>query len=100
MNGNCGLKAWDESGLEANNKVLRSIRLKLARKTSQSDNLEDCINRLWLGSDPKVNNVRIKAQPYCKHCKEYGHSSRYCRKNRPIFGPLTDDDALFDALCM
>ena len=100
MNGNCGLKAWDESGLEANNKILRSIRLKLARKTSQSDNLEDCINRLWLGSDPKVNNVRIKAQPYCKHCKEYGHSSRYCRKNRPIFGPLTDDDALFDALCM
>ena len=49
----CSLKAWDESGLVANNEVQRSARLKLARRTNESDNLEDCINRLWLGSDPK-----------------------------------------------
>ena len=34
MNDGRGLKCFDESGLEANNKILRSIRLKLARKTS------------------------------------------------------------------
>ena len=52
MNDGCGLKCFDESGLDANNKILRSFCLKLARKTSQADNLEDVINRLWLGSDP------------------------------------------------
>ena len=98
MNDDRGLKCFDESGLEANNKVLRSIRLKLSRKTSQSDNLEDVINRLWLGSDPKVNNIRIQAQPYCKHCAEYGHSTRYCRKANPVFCPLSNDDALFEDL--
>ena len=98
MNGDCGLKNFDESGLEANNKVLRSIRLKLSRKTSQTANLLDVINRLWLGSDPKVNNIRMKAQPYCKHCVEYGHSSRYCRIKNSIFGPLSNDDAMFEQL--
>ena len=49
-NDECGLKNFDESGLEANNKVLRGIRTKLARKTSQDDNLNYTINRLWLGS--------------------------------------------------
>merc|ERR1712013_793816 len=66
MNDGRGLKCFDESGLEANNKILRSIRLKLARKTSQTDNLDDVINRLWLGSDPKINHIRLQAQPYCK----------------------------------
>ena len=77
---------------------LRTIRLKLARKTSQSANLDDTIRRLWLGSDPKANNVHLKAQPYCKHCAEHGHSSRYCRIKNPIFGPLSDDDALFESV--
>ena len=98
MNEDCGLKNFDESGLEASNKVLRTIRLKLARKTSQSDNLDDTIRRMWLGSDPKANNVRLKAQPYCKHCAEHGHSSRYCKIKNPILGPLSDDDALFESL--
>lgn len=100
MNEGCGLKNWDESGLEANNKVLRAIRLKLARKTSQADNLEDVINRMWLGSDPKINHIRLQAQSFCKHCKEHGHSTRYCKTAHPVFGPLTDDDALFEKLCI
>ena len=95
MNDDCGLKSFDESGLEANNKVQRSIRLKLSRKTSQSENLEDVINRMWLGSDPRVNNFRIKTQPCCKNCAVYGHSTRYCRRADPLFGPLSNDDALF-----
>ena len=100
MNEGCGLKNWDESGLEANNKVLRAIRLKLARKTSQADNLEDVINRMWLGSDPKINHIRLQAQSFCKHCKEHGHSTRYCKTAHPVFGPLTDDYALFEKLCI
>ena len=99
MNDGHGLKCFDESGLEANNKILRSIRLKLARKTSQADNLEDVINRLWLGSDPKVYQIRLQAQSYCKYCSEYGHSTRYCKKAHPVFGPLSNDDALFEKLC-
>ena len=94
-----GLKCFDESGLEANNKILRSLRLKLARKTSQADNLDDVINRLWLGSDPKINCIRLQTQSYCKYCKEYGHFTRYCRIANPVFGPLSNDDALFDKLC-
>ena len=93
-----GLKNLDESGLEGNNKILRSIRLNLARKTSQEANLEDTIRRMWVGSDPKINNIRLKTRSYCKHCKEHGHSTRYCKINKPVFGPLTDDDALFDSM--
>ena len=99
MNDGHGLKCFDESGLEANNKILRSIRLKLARKTSQADNLEDVINRLWLGSDLKVYQIRLQAQSYCKYCSEYGHSTRYCKKAHLVFRPLSNDDALFEKLC-
>ena len=100
MNDGRGLKCFDESGLEANNKILRSIRLKLARKTSQAANLEDVINRMWIASDPKVNYIRQQTQPFCKHCKERGHSTRYCKKVNPVFGPLIGDDALLEKLCI
>ena len=46
LNEGRGLKNLDESGLEGNNKILRSIRLNLARKTSQTANLEDTIRRM------------------------------------------------------
>ena len=96
MNNDHGLKCFDEYGLEANEKFLLSIRLKLARKTSQTDNLEDVINRMLLASDPKVNHIRLLAQPFCKHCSEYGHLTQYCKKAHPVYGPLSNDDALFD----
>ena len=99
MNDGRGLKCFDKSGLEANNKILCSIRLKLARETLQADNSVDVINRLWLGSDPKVNHVRLKAQSFCRYCNEHGHSTRYCKKAHPVFGPLSNDDALFERLC-
>ena len=98
FNGSRGLQNLDESGLEGNNKILRGIRSKLARKTSQNANLEDTIRRMWLGSDPKVNSVRMKAQPYCRHCKDHGHSTRYCKVQNPVFGPLTDDDVLYESV--
>ena len=54
LNDGRGLKCFDESGLEANNKILRSIRLKLARKTSQADNLQDVINRIGIRSESEL----------------------------------------------
>ena len=57
-NNDRGLLNFSESGLEANNKFLRQYRINLARKTSQFDNLSDCINRLRDKSDPMVLNVR------------------------------------------
>ena len=65
----------DESGLEGNNKILRGIQTKLGRKTSQNANLIDTIRRMWVGSDSQVNYIRLKAKPFCKHCKEQGHST-------------------------
>ena len=100
MNGGCGLKNLDESGLEANRKILRSIRLKLDCKTSQSDNLENVINCLWLGSDLKTNSIRLQAHSLRKHCKEYRHSTLYFIIALPLFGPLSNDDALFEKICL
>ena len=77
---------------------MRLIRLKLARKMSQTANRHDVINRFWLESNPKVNSICLKTQPYCKKCCGYGHSSRYCKARESIPGPLSDDDTLFQNL--
>ena len=97
MNDAHGLKSLDESGLEGNNKILRKIRTKLARKTSQKDNLTDCLRRLWVSSDPVVNDIRENTKPFCKTCGVKGHSLRYCKKNTCL-QPLRSDDALFESL--
>ena len=65
LNDSFGLGNLDESGLEGNNKFLRAIRIKLSCKTSQADNLDDTIRRMWIQSDPAVNVERCKAQPHC-----------------------------------
>ena len=46
-----------ESGLECNNKVLRLIRIGLSRKTSQIENLSDCLERIWIKSDLEVRTA-------------------------------------------
>ena len=63
-----GLGAYSEQGLEHNNKYLRWIRTNLARKTSQVDNLTDCMSRFWLRSDPIVRAAAPK--PKCTRCNE------------------------------
>ena len=98
LNDDRGLKNLDESGLEGNNKILRNIRMNLSRKTSQQDNLTDCIRRLWVSSDPILNQIRADTKPFCAHCSTKGHSTRYCMKRLPPSGPDTSDDALFKSL--
>ena len=76
QNDSKGLLNFTECGIEANNKFLRQYRMNYARKTSQFDNLSDCINRLWDKSDPMVLKVCDRLQ--CAHCKGKGHTIRSC----------------------
>ena len=93
-NDECGLGALDEAGLEANTKILRIIRTRLSRKTSQSANIRDTLRRLWLGSDPKIHKERLAVQPYCRLCKNDGHGTRYC-PSKKTNSDNTEDDKLF-----
>lgn len=77
-NGRCGLKKLSEEGMEANNKRLREVRLKLSRKSCQRTNLQDCLTRLWIGSDPIVAKERAKGLPSCTICLDVGHTRRGC----------------------
>ena len=88
----------DKEGLEGNNKLLRAIRIKLSRKTSQVDNLEDTLNRMWIQSDPVVNIERRKVQPYCKYCEIKGHSTRYCSKKHMACRVLEEEDSVVESL--
>ena len=60
------------------NKTLRNIHRTLSRKTSQQDNLTDCLRRMWLISDPIVDMKRCHLRPKCKTCFEYGHFKKSC----------------------
>ena len=75
-NNNCGLGEYSESGLENDNKFLRFFRVSLARKTSQETNLQDCIDRLWLKSDPGIQYAGPKKQ--CSKCKKNDHHTISC----------------------
>ena len=97
LNNGFGLGSLDESGLEGNNIILRGIRIRLSRKTSQNNNLTDTLQRMWLGSDPLVNVERAKSKSFCKYCEEMGHSTRYCKKNNISATTLDEDDYLFES---
>ena len=73
-----GLGSLDESGLEANHKIVRTIRTKLSRKTSQDSNLLDVFNRLHVGSDPQVVNVKTSTNSKCSNCGSDTHIKRRC----------------------
>ena len=66
-NGGVGLGEFSEGGLEHNNKFLRFYRRNLARKVDQSSNLEDCLTRLWLRSDPLIRTSGASPS-VCKRC--------------------------------
>ena len=62
-----GCGEFSESGLENNNKFLRFYRCNLARKVNQEMNLEDCLTRLWLRSDPTIRSAG-PPPPKCSRC--------------------------------
>ena len=79
-NNGLGLGEYTEQGLENNHKFLRYYRQHLARKNSQSNNLDDCLIRLWLKSDPKVRATA--PEPKCNQCKMTGHFTISCGTKR------------------
>ena len=62
-----GLGEYTEAGLENSNKYLRFYRRNLSRKTNQESNLEDCLTRLWVRSDPVVRASGPQG-PICSRC--------------------------------
>ena len=76
FNDDKGLGEYTESGLENNNKFLRFYRQNLARKINQSANLEDCLTRLWLHSDPGIRDAAPKT--VCSRCSSGSHYSVSC----------------------
>ena len=76
------------------NKLLRNIRINKSKKIDQISYLTDCLNRLWVDSDPILNKVRNEASCSCTICKTYGHFTHYCSKIQ-IHGCLTQYEDLY-----
>ena len=74
-----GLGRLLNEAMEAVNRSLRDIKSKLSRKTSQLENLKDCLTRLWVGSDPLVTMKRSKGLPSYNLCKEIDHDRSSCK---------------------
>ena len=90
---------YTEGGLENSNKFLRFYRTHLARKVHQTANLNDCLSRLWLNSDPKIRDAAPK--PKCSKCHETGHHTVSCpSKNLPevIYSAATIDEYFLSLL--
>ena len=86
-----GLGEFSEGGLENNNKYLRFYRRNLARKVNQSTNLEDCITRLWLRSDPIIRSSG--PSKHCSLCHKSDHFTVSCPvKTLPASTALSLDD--------
>ena len=93
-----GLGDFSESGVENCNKYLRFYRCNLARKNNQDNNLEDCLTRLWVRSDPVVR--RSCPAVICTRCNCYGHHTVSCpMKVLPETSScITEDDWYFSCL--
>ena len=100
LNDGEGLEHLDESGLEGCNKILRTIRSRQARKISQQACNMDCLSRMWVGSDPILQQERMAALPFCKHCQIKGHGTRYCAVKNPKQGPVGKEDYLVNSLLL
>ena len=58
---------------------------------SQKANLEDCLTRLWIGSDPAVGAEQAKGFPFCEECKETGHTKQSCATKHKMSSAKVDN---------
>ena len=87
-----GLGTLFEEPLEHNNKNLRTYRERLARKTTQQDNLSDVLTRLWVKSNPIVRGFRAIVK--CTFCSGQ-HNIRSCpQRHAAISGCLSMENHL------
>lgn len=70
LNDNKALGSLSEGGIEACNKLLRRYCIRLSRKRGQYENLFDCQKRLWVHSDPVLEQIRLDALPFCSVTSE------------------------------
>ena len=84
-------------GLEHNNKFLRLYRRSLSRKTDQASNMEDCLTRLWLRSDPVIRRSG-PSSPSCKRCKGSHYTVSCPEKKIPVDSSQTLDDYMLSRL--
>ena len=71
----------NEEASEANNKILRNVRLHHTRKTSWSDGMSDLYHRMMDLSDPVVLDIPNKKRRKKK-------KSHYHQKSSVFFSPL------------
>ena len=78
INGNCGLGALSEEGLEATNKDVRNYIRDRSRKCGPIEQLTDVIGRLLERSDPLIRNIILKchAPKCCADCGSTDHTIR------------------------
>ena len=100
LNDGEGLEHLGESGLEGCNKILRTIRYRQARKILQQACNMDCLSRMWVGSDPMLQQERMAALPFCTHSQIKGHWTRYCAVKNPKQGPVGKEYDLINSLLM
>ena len=87
-----GLGTLSEEPLEHNNKNLRAYRERLARKSTQQDNLSDVLTRLWVKSDPIVRGFIAIVK--CTFCSGQ-HNIRSCpQRHAAISRCLSMEDHL------
>ena len=99
LNNECRLGHFTEGGLENSNKFLRFYRRNMARKVNQEANLEDCITRLWIRSDPLIRDTAPK--PTCTRCKTEGHFTVSCPlKSAKVFDSTQTLDDYFLSLLL
>ena len=101
-NGNRGLCALSEEGLESNNKDLRRFMEVKSRKTSLVKQLVDTMTRALERSNPRVqHNISIfKPDLMCSLCKIVGHTKRSCLRRSVSPCVLNPHDLLFDVLTL
>ena len=70
LNDNFGLGEISENSLECTQHKVRHISINLARNTSIQDNFTDTIGKIWIGSDPKIRQEKIRRKLTNVLCSE------------------------------
>lgn len=57
---NISIEQLSEEAQEHTNKIFKQIRIYQSRFTSREDNIQDCINKLVIETDPFISSIHYK----------------------------------------